>query len=86
MSKNNILIRANRDQLYSMAAISSFGEETELIIDHKSYDPDGRTIRFAVPVRDSAPEQRLKDRHDNGYAYYDVNSEGHVKPLKEDEI
>jgi len=69
-----------------MAAISSFGEGTELIIDHKSYDPNGGTIRFAVSVRDNSPEQRLKDRHDNGYAYYDVNSEGHVKPLKEDEL
>jgi hypothetical protein len=81
---DNILIRATRSQLYSMAATATFGEGTELIIDHKSYE--GSHIRCAVEMRDTAPDQRKKDAHKNGYAYYQIDRAGVIKPLTEDEV
>lgn len=83
---DNVLIRATREQLYSMAACSTFGTAKVLIIDHKSYDPDTGNIRAAVEMRDTSPEQRKKDAHENGYAYYQFNKSGHIKTLKEDEL
>lgn len=80
------VIQANRDMLYAMAAISSFGEKTTIIVNFDSWDADKGTFVFAMNLRDNVPEQRLKDRHKNGWAYYEVGPSGHPKPLTEDEL
>lgn len=80
------IIKANRDMLYAMAAISSFGEKTQIVVNFDSWDADSGTFVFAMDIRDSAPEQRTKDRHENGWAYYEVGPSGHPKPLTEEEL
>lgn len=80
------VVAANRDMLYAMAAISSFGEGTYIHVNFDSYDPGSGTFIFAMDLRDNAPEQRLMDRHKNGWAYYEVGPSGHPKPLTEAEL
>lgn len=80
------VLKANRDMLYAMAAISSFGEKTQIVINFDSWDPDTGSFVFAMDIRDNAPEQRLMDQHENGWAYYEVGPSGHPKPLTEDEL
>jgi hypothetical protein len=76
-------LRLNRDQLYKAAAMASAGAKTEVVF---SIDEDSGPIRLAIPVRDNAVESMVKQRHDNGYAYYTMGPEGHTKPIKEDEL
>lgn len=76
-------LRLNRDQLYKAAAMASAGEKTELVF---SIDDDSGPVRLAVPVRDTATERMVKLRHENGYAYFNMDSAGHTKPIKEDEL
>jgi hypothetical protein len=76
-------LRLNRDQLYKAAALASAGEKTELVF---SIDDDSEELRLAIPVRDNAVESMVKQRHENGYAYYTMTSQGHTKPIKEDEL
>ncbi len=75
---------ANREQLYKLAAMSSAGDGRRLAIDEKTADDDG--FRFAIPIRDTAPDIYLAERHENGYGYYQMNRDGHTKALKEDEL
>ncbi len=86
MTTKTKIIKVNRDELYAMAAISSFGEKTVIVINFDSWDPDRGTLVFAMDIRDNAPEQRLKDRHENGWAYYEIGPSGNPKPLTEDEL
>jgi hypothetical protein len=86
MAKQAKILKANRDMLYAMAAISSFGDKTQIVINFDSWNPKDGTFVFAMDIRDNAPEQRLKDRHENGWAYYEVGPGGHPKPLTEDEL
>lgn len=76
-------LRLNRDQLYKAAAMASSGEDTELVF---SIDGDSDEVRLAIPVRDNAIESMVKQRHENGYAYFTMNDQGHTAPLKEDEL
>ena len=80
------VIKVNRDMLYAMAAISSFGVKTQIVVNFDSWDPDSGSLVFAMDVRDNAPKQRTKDRHENGWAYFEVGPSGHPKPLTEDEL
>lgn len=81
-----IPLRMNRDQLYSMAAKSSFGENTELVIDATSRDDDG-SVTFAVLVRETAPEsQHYNEAHANGYTYYRMDRDGNIKYVPEGEL
>ena len=81
------VLQANRDMLYAMAAISSFGEKTKIIINFDSWDPDDGSFVFAMEVRENAEEQRKMDAHENGWAYYEVAlARSYPKPLTEDEL
>ena len=70
--------KLNRDQLYSLAAKSSFGEDRQLAI-----DPESDPVKVAVKVRKNAPDSQRHDIHSNGWAYYTVNEKGHLSPIKE---
>lgn len=78
-------INLTRSQLYSMAAASSFGAGTEMVVSFDSYTDDGSIIG-AVLARDNASETHKKYAHENGWIYYHVNRDGVIKPLKEDEL
>jgi hypothetical protein len=75
-------IKAKRTQLYSMAAVSTYGTHTQLIIKATN----SKDVLCAVKMRDTCPKQQLKDRHKNGYAYYLVSEDGVIKPLTEKEL
>jgi len=75
--------KLKRSQLYSMAAVSTYGHQTELTL---KLTGDSTIALCAVRMRDKAPKQQLQFRHDNGWAYYEVNEEGHIKPLTEKEL
>lgn len=79
-------IKLNRDQLYAMAALSSFGERRQAVISFDLFDQDTGVVVMAVQVRENVPEQRLKDAHDNGWAYYEIPLAGAPKPLTEEEL
>lgn len=79
-------IRVNRDQLYSMAAKASAGENVELIIGGAQGDDGKWAGRFAIPVRDNATPAMVKARHDNGYAYFDMDRDGNTTTLKEGDL
>lgn len=79
-------VKLTREQLYAMAAASTFGRGTEMVINMESYNPDNGSIIAAVLCRDAAPPQRKKDAHANGWIYYHINNKGWVKPLTEKEL
>jgi hypothetical protein len=81
-------IKLDRGQLYSAASLASFGESTEMVFSLDLWNEDSGSVIVAVKVRSNAPKQRLKDTHDNGWAYYriDRGGSGRVTPLTEKEL
>lgn len=75
--------KLGRTQLYSMAAVATYGTKTELTL---KLTNDATIALCAVKTRDTCPPQQLKDRHDSGWAYYEINRDGVIKPLTEKEL
>jgi hypothetical protein len=75
--------KLKRKQLYSMAAVSTYGRRTELTL---KLTGDNTVALCAVRMRDNVAPQQLKDRHDNGWAYYLIGEDGIIKPLSEKEV
>jgi len=74
-----------RDQLYKLAAMSSFGDGTRLMIDPDSQGDNG-TVTVAIPIRGVVPDRIKKMKHENGFAYFEVSAKGHETTLSEDEV
>lgn len=76
-------VKLNRDQLYTMAAKASFGKDQELALDVDGY-PERLVI--AIKVRDNAPQHQKQSKHKNGWAYFQVDPEGHLRAMEEGEV
>jgi hypothetical protein len=83
------VLKVTKEQLYSMAAVAKAGEPRQIAIDLKVWEQDLKkphNLRCAVAMGPSSPKQRAKDAHENGWAYYDVEPDGTIKVLKENEL
>jgi hypothetical protein len=83
-------IKLNRHQLYVLAAKATFAENTTLVIDATSQDDAGGFMFALVPDEDRrAMNEELNlevETHENGWAYFWMNQEGHIRVMNEEAV
>jgi hypothetical protein len=76
--------RINRKQAWELVNIAPYCVDEEIIINGDSYDEEFESFKFAVQVKDSAPDSVWEGLlvNPDGYSFYGMYSDGRVKALE----
>jgi hypothetical protein len=75
--------RINRRQAWTLVNIADYVADEEIVINGESYDPEFESFKFAVQVKDEAPDAIWENLLVNadGWSFYGMYADGNIKQL-----
>lgn len=87
MSAKNF--RMNKAQAWKLSNLAAYAEDTEIIINSESYDPDEKSFNFAYMLKDEAPDAIWRAAESiglkNGYLFLTMNEDGSFQAMESED-